>query len=137
VELVDVRAGLAAAAAAVPGLNTSPHAPDAVHVPHFYPGESEINYDQTFGAGVDEAIITCYVLTAAGDDKDGQALLDQLLGRGPMSIKKALEADRTLGGKCMDLRVRRIQAYRRYGTGTDTFFGAQIVVYVIGQAEEE
>lgn len=132
-DLVDVRAGLATAAAAVPGLNTSPHAPDAVDVPHFYPGESEIDYDRTFGSGVDEAVITCYVLTSAGEDKDGQLLLDQLLGRGDMSIKAALEADRTLGGVCADLRVRRVQAYRRYGTGTDTFFGAQIIVYVIGE----
>lgn len=136
-DLVDVRQALAVAAAVVPGLTATPHAPDAFEVPHFYPGESEINFDETFGGGVDEIVVTCYVVTSAGDDKDGQALLDKYLGRGDLSIKKALEVDRTLGGVAMDLRVRRVQGYRKYGTGTDTFYGAQIVVYVIGQADEE
>lgn len=135
-DLVDVRRALAAAAAAVPGLTSTPHAPDAFEAPHFYPGETEIEFDETFGAGVDQMLVTCYVVTSSADDKDGQALLDKHLGRGTLSIKAALEADRTLGGVAMDLRVRRVQGYRKYGTGTDTFYGAQIVVFVLGQGEE-
>lgn len=135
-DIVAVRRALAEAAKAVPGLNATRYAPDAVELPAFYPGESEIDFDLTFGAGVDEGVITCYVFTAIGEDEAGQDLLDQLLGRGPLSVKAALEADRTLGGTVADLRVRRFQAYRRYGSDTRSLYGAQIPVYVIGQAEE-
>lgn len=135
-DLVEVRAALAVAAAAIPGVNATPHAPAALEAPAFYPGESEIDYDQTFAKGVDDIQVTCYLMTSFSDDKDGQALLDCLVGRGPESIKVALEADRTLGGACSDMTVRRMQAYRTYGSGTDTFYGAQLIVRVVGQAEE-
>lgn len=135
-DLVEVRAALAVAAAAVPGLNATAHAPASLEAPAFYPGESTIDYDQTFAKGVDDIQLTCYVMTSFADDQDGQSLLDELVGRGPKSIKLALEADRTLGGACSDMCVRRMQAYRTYGSGTDTFYGAQIIVRVVGQAEE-
>lgn len=135
-DLVEVRAALAEAAEAVPGLNTYAHAPAALEAPCFYPGESQIDYDQTFAKGVDDIQLTCYLMTSTADDRDGQLLLDTFLGRGPTSIKRALEADRTLGGAVSDLCVRRMQAYRTYGSGTDTFYGAQIIVRAIGQAEE-
>lgn len=131
-----MRRGLAAAAAAVPGLNATPHAPAALAAPAFYPGESEIDYDQTFAAGVDDLQIDCYVMVSAAEDRDGQELLDRYLGRGAESVKAALEADRTLGGACSDMCVRRMQGYRTYGSGTDTFYGAKITVRVVGQAEE-
>ncbi len=134
-DLVEVRAGLAAAAAAVPGLNCTPYAPDRVEFPAFYPGESEIDYDRTFSHGVDEMQITCYLLTSAAEDESGQRLLDEFLGRGERSLKAALEADRTLGGRAADMRVRRVQAYRKYASGEDTAYGAQVLVYVIGQAD--
>jgi hypothetical protein len=136
VDLVDIRAGLAAAAAAVPGLNATPYAPDRAEEPAFYPGESDIDFDRTFGSGVDEAIVTCYLLVSAAEDRDGQARLDRFLGRGPESVLAALKADTTLGGRCMDLRVRGVRAYRTYQSGDDRFYGAQLQVYVIGQAEE-
>lgn len=135
-DIVAVRAGLARAAAAVPDLNATPYAPDSMELPAFYPGESEIDFDMTFGAGVDEGIVTCYVMTSAAEDESGQKLLDEFLGRGARSIKAALEADRTLGGAVADLRVRRFQAYRKYASETRSLYGAQIPVYVIGQAEE-
>ena len=132
--LVEIRAGLATAAAAITGLNATPHAPDDVELPCFYPGESEIDYDQTFGAGVDEAVVTCYLMTSAAEDQAGQALLDEFVGRGPRSLKAALEVDRTLGGSVADLRVRRMQAYRKYQSSDRVLYGAQVLVYVIGQA---
>lgn len=135
-DLVVVRAALAAAAGAVDGLNAYTHVPAALEVPCFYPGESVIDYDQTFAKGVDDIQLTCYLMTSAAEDRDGQLLLDEFLGRGPKSIKLALEADRTLDGAASDMCVRRMQGYRMYGSGTDTFYGAQIIVRVIGQAEE-
>jgi hypothetical protein len=136
VDLVVVRAQLAIAAARVPGLNTYSGAAAALAEPAFYPGESTIDYDQTFAAGVDDMQITCYLMTSIAEDLDGQRRLDEFLGRGDKSIKKALELDRTLGGACSDSCVRKMQGYRTYGNGTDTFYGAQIIVRAVGQAEE-
>ncbi|GAB1642531.1 hypothetical protein [Krasilnikovia sp. MM14-A1259] len=135
-DLVDIRAGLGAAAAAVTGLNGYPSAPAMLAEPAFYPGETDIDYDQTYGGGVDQALVTCYLLTSFADDADGQALLDRFLGRGATSVKAALERDRTLGGRCSDLRVKSVRAYRTYQYGEDTYYGAQLQVFVIGQAEE-
>ena len=129
-----VRAGLAANASAVPGLNVYGYCPDSITEPCFYPGESEIDFDQTFG-GLDRGLVSCYVLTSKADDESGQRALDAYLGRGPLSLKTALQADRTAGGACLDLHVRRVEGYRWYSVGTDDYYGAKLTVFVIGESE--
>lgn len=133
-DIAEVRHRIAVNAAGVAGLNTHAFLPDSVTVPCFYAGEADITYDRTFG-NVDEALVTCRILASRADDESGQSFLDSFLGRGARSLKTAIESDRTLGGACLDLHVRKVQGYRRYVVGTDDYYGAEITVYVIGESE--
>lgn len=136
-----IRAALADAVRdAVPGLNCFGYLPDSVPEPCFYTGEVEITYDQVFQRGMDELLITCRVLTSRADDRSGQAALDSYLaGSGDLSVKAAIEAARgapgeaALGGLCDDLHVRSVQGYRMYQVGEVYYYGAELVVRVIGE----
>jgi hypothetical protein len=143
-----VRERLAAAVAGVRGSNGEVlqcfgYTPDAVTPPTFYAGEVTLNPNGTFN-GFDTARVVCRVLTSHSDDKEGQRLLDELLRRtGESSIRAALLAARgapgelALGGACDDLNVDAIQGYRLYRVGADVYFGAEIVVNVIGDGEAD
>lgn len=133
-DIAAVRKAIATNAATVVGLNVKEFLPDSMAPPIFYAGEVDVTYDRTFGQ-YDEALVTCRVLASRADDKAGQASLDAFLGRGVKSIKKAIESDRTLGGAALDLHVRRVQGYRRYVVGDTDYYGAEIIVYVMGAPE--
>ncbi|MEU1602685.1 hypothetical protein [Micromonospora matsumotoense] len=137
----EVRQELANAAAAVPGLIGYGYSPDSITVPCFVPTEVELEVNQSFG-GYDKATITCHVLVSATDDKFGQKQLDELLSRtGPRSVRAALNAARgapgeyALNGAADDFTVTRIQGYRRYVFGDTSYFGAEIVIEVLGKNE--
>ena len=136
-----IRDGLAAAVkTGVPSLNTFGYCPDAIPEPCWYAGEVEIDFDRAFGRGMDELRITCRLLVSRADDKSGQAALDRYLaGSGPDSVKAAIEAARgapgeaALGGLCDDLHLMRVQGYRMYQVGEVQFYGAEMIVRIIGE----
>lgn len=138
-----VRAALAAACGGIDGLTCTGYVPDAVAEPHFYAGEVEIDVNNAFGrGGHDVARVTCRVLVSRADDLAGQALLDTYLSRtGASSIRAALNTARgapgqlALDGTCDDFSIDRIQGYRLYQVGETQYFGAEIIVRVIGSAE--
>lgn len=125
---------------AVPTLNCFGYCPDSVPEPCFYVGEVEIDFDKTFGRGMDELRVTCRLLVSRADDRAGQAALDTYLaGSGATSIKAALVAARgapgvaALGGLCDDLHLVRVQGYRMYQVGEVQFYGAEMIVRIIGE----
>lgn len=132
----QVALGLAANASAVQGLNVLDYASDAVTDNAFQVAEIDINFDQTFGRGSDEAYITCRVFTSRADDKGGQLKLREFMaGGGVTSVKKALESDRQLGGACDDLRVVSAKGNRLFIVGEARYYGVEFTVYVIGDGE--
>lgn len=135
-DIEAVRQGLAANADAIADLNCHGFVPDSITEPCFFPAEVDIEYDKSFG-GMDELMITCRVLVGRSDDESSQALLNGYLSRGAQSIKKAIEAEPTLGGACDDLRVMRVQGYRYYQHANITYVGAELIVQVIGDPEPE
>lgn len=138
-----VKKALAAAVrSAVPSLNCFGYLPDSIPEPAFCVGEVEITYDQAFARGLDELLVTCLLLVSRADDRSGQAALDRYLsGSGPHSLKRAIEAARgapgeaALGGLADDLHLQRVQAYRTYTTGETTYYGAEMVVRIIGEGD--
>lgn len=123
----------------VAGLNAYGYVPDSIPEPCFYAGEVEIDFDSVFGRGLDEMRVTCRLLVARSDDRSGQDTLDQYLaGSGAKSVKTALEDARgapgelALGGLADDLHVTRVQGYRLYQVGEVQYYGAEIIVRVIG-----
>jgi hypothetical protein len=146
--IVNVRQGLADAVAAVSvdgvKLETYGYVPDNPSIPCFYAGEVTIN-NLTFGeeAGHDDVEIVCRVLTSRASDRNGQLLLDALLSRsGAGSIRAALwnargePGEYALDGACDDFGIRQIRGYRLYQVGSDTFYGAEIVIRAIGNGSE-
>jgi len=140
VNLAAVRTGLAnVVRTALPELTCYPYVPFAVEVPCFYSTGPTITYDVTYGGTDDMDNWVCRVLTSKAEDADGQALLDAYLSRGAKSVKLALEGTpgvaQTLGGVISDLHVRRAQNYGLFQHGDEYYYGAELVVHVIGEKE--
>lgn len=141
-QIGEIRVALADAVRdpTISGLNAYGYVPDSVPEPVFYAGEAEIDFDTAYGRALDEARITCRLLVSRADDRSGQRALDEYLaGSGSRSVKAALETQRggpgelALGGLADDLHVTRVQGYRLYQVGEVQFYGAEIVVRVIGE----
>lgn len=105
-DIARCRAGLAANLRQIEDLQVSeyvlsnPTYPTAV----IFLGRTE--YDKAFSRGLDSLIFRIRVVVAAVTDIGAETNLDEYLDTsGPRSIKQAVEAERTLGGACDDLRV--------------------------------
>lgn len=141
-DLVKVALRDAVIAAEIPDLDCYAYVPAKPHPPCFYPGEVTFAPNNSFGpgpGGYDTAEIVCRVLVSAAEDADGQLLLDRYLSRsGQYSIRAALLAARgapgelALDGTADDLSILRIDNYRQIAAGDDVYFGAQIIVRVVG-----
>ena len=133
-DIQAVRDGLANNADAITDLTALGYAPNDAQPPLFYVGDVDIE-SIGFGraTGREKLTITCRVLTSSADDKTGQQLLAAYLkGSGPTSIIAAIEADKTLGGKCENLQVVRRSGFRKYPLGSNDYFGAELTVEVLG-----
>ncbi len=137
-DIPAVKRALADAVRGIPRFDAYGYVPDQPIVPCFYAGEVEIDPSQTFG-GSDRATITCRILTSGAEDEAGQRELDELLSRvGPRSVRAALESARgapgelALGGLADDVTVDAIRGYRSIPVGEASYYGAEIVVIVLG-----
>jgi hypothetical protein len=137
---MDVEAISEALAAAVDGTTGSDAVttlrgyaslPEAINPPVLAPTEFELAYHQSFG-GLVEATFTCGLFTSRGDTPTGRKLLlGYLAPSGSSSLPAALETDKTLGGACKQLVVRRVRgAYRLYQIGGVEYLGALLDVGV-------
>lgn len=131
-----VRLALATAADAIEGLNCYKLSPSDIAEPAFYAGRVEIDYDTAMGRGMDSILVYCRVLVSRADDEAGNAVLDTYLkGAGPTSLKAALQADRSLGGACSAMRVRRVDSHRMFEHAGTDYFGAELTVEVHGRGD--
>ena len=126
----EIRAALATAMSSVEGLRTSAFVPDAPRPPIAVVMPDRIEYDVNARRGADRYFFTVTVLAARADDRSAQQNLDQFLV-GPKSIKGAIEADRTLGGKADTCRVTAMQSYASVPVGEVLYLSAQFIVEVI------
>lgn len=142
-DIAAVRQALAdAVAAALPDVVCLGYVPDAVTEPCFYAGEVQISFDQAFNRGMDEVFVTCRILVSRNEDAAGQAELDgYLAGSGATSVKAAIEAARgapgqaALSGACDDVHVTSVRGYRMYQAAGEEYYGAEIIVRVIGEGD--
>ena len=114
--LAEIREGLAAALFDAYGdtVQTNAYELLSLHPPTLHVvGIQRVMYDEAAASGLDEWTLTIQGLAGPTFDQGAQVTLDKWLDRGAMSVKNALEADRTLGGKVMDLAVTEAGSYRR------------------------
>lgn len=132
---MDVAALQAAIANAVgssiQGIQTHPGVPDSIVAPAFSAGEPDpIEYDETFG-GLVQILFKSRLYAARVDAQAGQAALNGYLGpTGPLSIKAAIQKDRSLGGLSRTLQVERAHGYGAYKVGAEDYYGVQFDVRV-------
>jgi hypothetical protein len=118
-DITLIREAIAANLATVTGLQISafmlgnPTTPSC----HIFPGgpAGDLEYDLAMARGLDRLPFTVQVFVAANNDQGPQRNLDKFMAtEGALSIRAALESDRTLGGLANDLRVVRCTGYRQY-----------------------
>lgn len=131
-DVTAIRTNIATAVGAISGIQTWPFLPDQLLAPAFAAGEVEITYNRTFSVGgLTELLVKGRLYAGRSDPKTGQNSLDSYLApTGALSIKAAIEADKTLAGACRTLLVERVHAYGQYMVGADEYYGAQFDVRV-------
>ncbi|HEY7823623.1 MAG TPA: hypothetical protein VIG24_12345 [Acidimicrobiia bacterium] len=125
----EIRTALATKMADVYGLRTSAHVPDNPRPPMAVVMPERIIYDTNANRGLDSLTFTITVLVGRADDRAAQQNLDKYL-LGDDSVKGAIEADRTLGGKVQSCRVTEMNAYQQVPVGETLMLGAQLTVEV-------
>ncbi len=135
-DITAVRTALAAAAGTItgpPALRVQ-HWPvvGTISTPAFAVHDMITDFDLAMGRGADDWLFECRLYAAnLGDGRTASDLLDRFLApKSAMSIKTAIEVDRTLGGNCSALRVERIHGYAVYTVGADSYLGARFDVRV-------
>jgi hypothetical protein len=89
-----------------------------------------IVYDLNAGRGADTYFFSVMLIVGRADDRSAQNSLDSFIV-GPNSIKKAIEADRTLGGVVNTCRVREMNNYASVNIGDTVYLAAQFNVEVV------
>jgi hypothetical protein len=125
-----------AVSGAVDGLVAYDYAAEAIVEPCLVVTDVTIEYDQTFGRGLDAVTVKAVVLVSRSEDRDGQKKLQAYLsGSGAASLKAAIESDSTLSGECHDLRVTRCTGRRFYQFGERNYVGAELEIFIIGPGD--
>ena len=130
--LTDLRAGLATRLATISGLRSSATIPDNPAPPVAVVMPGTITYDTAFGRGSDEYEFTIMLIVGRVADRASQTNLDAYCASsGPASVKAAVEADRSLGGKALDCRVTQMTNQGSLAIGDITYHTAEFNVTVI------
>jgi hypothetical protein len=122
----ELRTGIATNLATITGLRTSAFMPDNPNPPIAVVMPSSISYDDTFNRGMQTYVFNVLVIVGRVDERTAQSNLDAFVsGTGTSSVKRAIEVDKTLGGKAFDTRVTEM---RNYGQ-----LSIQDILYLTGE----
>lgn len=135
--VAELREGLRARLDTIPNVQASAYMIANPSPPALEVVPDEIDYDLTMGRGGDtwRFIVRCYA--SAASDIGGQKRLDTLLApAGASSVKAAVEADATLGGKAEDTRVVSATGYRIFQrAGGPELLGCEWTVEIIASGK--
>lgn len=128
----DLRSGIATNLATITGLRTSAFVPDNPTPPIAVVVPQRIEYDAAMNRGMDTYTFDVLVIAQRMSERNAQSLLDGYCNpTGSSSVKTALEADTTLGGKAFDLRVTEMSNYQALTIGDTQYLAATFSVTVI------
>jgi hypothetical protein len=125
----ELRTGLANNLATISGLRTTPTIPDNPSPPIAVILPQGVEYDNTFGRGMNTYTFAVTVIVGRVSERSGQNALDAYVSStGSASIKLAIESDKTLNGKAFDLRVTDSRNYGELTVGEVTYLSAEFTV---------
>lgn len=127
--VTDLRTGLATNLARISGLRVQSWQPDNINPPAAYIFPQSVSFDNAFGRGMNTYTFTVQVVVGRVSERTAQNSIDTYIAStGANSVKLALEYDKTLGGKCYDLRVTDVRNYGELTAGEVTYLSAEFVV---------
>jgi hypothetical protein len=128
----ELRTGIATNLATIAGLRTSATVPDQLNPPIAVVAPASISYDLAFARkGGDEYEFVITVIVGRVDERSAQNRLDAYCsGSGAVSIKTAVESDKTLGGKAFDCRVTNLRGYTEVTLGDANYLAAEFICQV-------
>ena len=127
--LSELRTGIATNLATISGLRTTAVMPDNPNPPIAIIQPDSINFDNTFQRGMQTYTFTVIVLVGRVAERSAQNAIDAFCSStGSSSIKRAIESDKTLGGKAFDLRVTDMRAYASIAVGEVNYLAAEFIV---------
>ena len=125
----ELRDGLKANLATITGLRTTDTVPDNPSPPIAVIIPQSISYDDTFQRGMNTYTFSVLVIVQRSSERTGQNSLDAFVsGTGTKSVKRAIEIDKTLGGKAFDVRVTDLRNYGDITIGEINYFSAEFIV---------
>jgi hypothetical protein len=125
----ELRIGLANNLATISGLRTTATIPDNPSPPIAVILPQGVEYDNTFGRGMNTYTFAVTVIVGRVSERSGQNALDAYVSStGSASIKLAIESDKTLNGKAFDLRVTDSRNYGELTVGEVTYLSAEFTV---------
>lgn len=130
--ITELRDGIAANLATIPGLRTAPTIPDNPNPPIAIVQLSRVQYHQDFKRGLTEYNFAVQVVVGRVDERSAQQRLDLYCSStGDYAIGLAVESDRTLGGKAFDCIVTEMTNYGSVLISDVTYLAAEFNVRVL------
>lgn len=128
----ELRQGLATRLATISGLRVSATIPDQPNPPQAVIFPNRVLYDTTFRRGGDEYEFVILIILGRVSERTAQASLDAYCNpNGATSVKQAVEAEATLGGKAFDCRVTEMRGQSSLTIGDVAYLTAEFMVTVI------
>ena len=129
--ITELRTGIATNLSSITGLRNSATIPDDPKPPIAVVQPNSIQFDTSFGRGLDTYEFTVTVIVGRVDDRTAQNTLDGFCNpSGPLSVKTAIERDKTLGGAANTLRVTEMRNYTAIQIAENTYLSAEFAVTV-------
>jgi len=128
----QVKDAIKVALETIPGLRAYDYQPDQVNPPFAFATLEEITYHGAMGAGNVVNRFTVSVIVQRASERTAQDKLDGYLSYdGTQSIRKAIEADRTLGGVVQDVIVNSASNITNIDANDTTYLTVdfQLLVY--------
>jgi hypothetical protein len=133
VAIAEIRAGLAANIATIPGLRVAAEIPDNPSPPIAVISLNSITYDLDFNRGMTVYNFTVTLIVGRVAERDAQRKLDAYAGNGERSIKTAVQSDRTLGGAAFDCRLSEMSTLGGVTIGEQTYLAADFACQVFAE----
>lgn len=120
--LGEIAEGLAEAVATVKGVRTYDHVPDVFAVPCAYVMPEAVEYWGAFSGGDAQHVYVVTLVVGRTAERHAQKALYEFMSfDGVRSIRAAIEADRTLGGRVQTLLVERADNIRVIAEGEQSY----------------
>jgi hypothetical protein len=129
--LSDLKQGLADRLATVPRLRVSPQIPEQVNPPVAVVSRARVDYHRDMAGGTTEWTMQVQLIAGRMADRQSQRTIDAWLSwDGPASVRRAIEADGTLGGVALDTVVTDADALTTFQIGDSEYIGVTMNVTV-------